>query len=101
MPKSVTVTLTDDQLYSVEEYLATQTIPYEDPTTKATRVRKVHESVDAFIQSQIGNLVASIVQQYPNPGVQAALEQIARLKAQVDAASRPELVKETGPQSRP
>lgn len=93
MPEKVTVELTDDQVYSITEYLATQTVPFEDAVTKATRVRRIHSNIEEFVRFQIGNLVASIVQQYPNPTVLADLEEIQRLKAKVEAASRPAAVR--------
>lgn len=83
----LTIELSVGVVASIQEYLATQVRPQNDPLTGAAVLKRQFESIEAFVESQLRNLVDSILQQFPGAPERALLEQIAGLRQRIANAA--------------
>ena len=85
----ITLTLSDDQLYSVLEYLKTQRTPQVDQMTGATVIHDIYAGPEDLFQQKFTELVHSVTLQYPPPALRAMFEQRKALEASIRDASKP------------
>jgi len=90
MPRTITITIDDDHVAAIENFLRPQLRQYQDPTTGLVITEPVYPGgVDEFITSHLNQLFEGIYNQHPPASVRAKLAQIKALQDEVKAAARP------------
>lgn len=95
------IEIADDLVACIEQYLDGQRRPETDALTGAVVVKRQFDSVAAFISFQIGNLLESIVQQYPTPTQRKILEEIAERRRAIADSVKPQASATTGDTGKP
>jgi hypothetical protein len=90
----ITITLTPEQVESVDAYRKTQTYTEPHPGTTNLVVKYTYESVQEVISKHVGVLIANCTQQYPPASQLAKLEQIKQLMSEVAASALPSVTVE-------
>jgi len=90
----IVLELTDDQVASIERYLASMIQIGKDEITGAQVAQRLpgHESVQQFIQHNVGTLVHSIVAQHPVGAFREKLAAKKKLEAELMEAAKPAVV---------
>ncbi len=89
MPLTISFDIDDEQVASINEYLLTQRHLKVDEVTGATKVVQLYDDVEDFIHQQVGQMIHSIVIQYPPASLRDRLAQIKNLQDAVKAAAKP------------
>ncbi len=89
---TITITIEDEHVPSLEQYLRTQQTSEVDPITKAIVVKPIYPGgVPEFIESHVGNLIHHVVQQYPTAAMREKLAQIKALQDEMEKLVRPKV----------
>jgi len=89
----ITFEVNDEILPSIEQYLSSQVQAVNDPVTKAQRLVRLFDNPEAWIQTQVGNLLHQCVMQYPTDAIREKLAAANALHEQVKASVIPTPVK--------
>ena len=93
----VTLIVFEQQVNSLNQYLAAQVTQRNHPATGAPIVEPVYPGgIPEFLQRQAGNLIAGICSQYPNEATSEIMQRRKALDEELQAAARPGIAKEEG-----
>jgi dsRNA-specific ribonuclease len=91
MPRTITLTLSDDQLSSLEQYIK---LPQFNPwsyseMTKQNEPVAQFPTVESFIAARWSDLLHAAMKECPVNHIQAKLDQIKAIQAEITASAQP------------
>jgi hypothetical protein len=90
MPRTITITIDDDHVAAIENFLRPQLRQRQDPTTGLVVTEPIYPGgLDEFITTHLNQLFEGIYNQFPPDSVRQKLAQIKALQDEVKAMARP------------
>jgi len=90
MARTIQITIDDDHVAAIENFLRPQLRQYQDPDTGLVITESMYPGgVDEFITKHLTELFEGIYKQFPPPAARAKLAQIKALEAEVRTMARP------------
>ena len=89
----IVLEIDDENVPSIEQYIATQVKVEHDPVTGAQRHVRLYPDPSALIEDAVFQVVHQCVRQYPNETMRAHMAAERELQEKVKRAARPTRVK--------
>lgn len=84
--------ISDEVLWSLEQYIATQIRVTNDPVTKAQIMTRLYPDAQFFLEDAIHQVILQIIKQYPPKSLRARLEAQAKAEDEIKEFARPKRV---------
>jgi hypothetical protein len=89
MPKELTIELSDDQLASINSYIAANIEWQYDDTIKANAPKRRWATADDYLRESLAKVLEGPMAQFPSAAVKAKMSQLSALQKEIAAVSNP------------